>query len=73
MEIDSRVAKEKKLSPLELQEKLERDNCAACIQKRVHSIEEWKNHPNAGHGFDGSKWTKPELAPDFQKSEIEKA
>jgi len=73
MEPNSRVAKEKELSPLERQEKQERETCPACIEKRVHSEPEWKNHPNAGHGFDGSKWTKPELAPDFQKSEIEKA
>jgi hypothetical protein len=26
-------------------------NCAACTEKRLHSEEEWKNHPHRGYGF----------------------
>lgn len=37
-------------------------DCAACRERRVHSEDEWKNHPHSGHGLgaDG-KWTHPEL------------
>ena len=26
-------------------------DCPACSVKRLHSEEDWKNHPLAGHGF----------------------
>jgi hypothetical protein len=44
-------------------ERTERANCPACIGKRCHTEEEWKNHPMRGHGFEDGKWSKPELAP----------
>jgi hypothetical protein len=39
-------------------------NCAACTEKRLHSEEEWENHPHRGHGFTREQgWSLPELAP----------
>jgi hypothetical protein len=37
--------------------------CPACDNKRLHGPAEWKNHPYAGHGFNGTVWTHPDLAP----------
>lgn len=28
--------------------------CEACVEQRVHSEEEWKNHPDRGNGFNKS-------------------
>jgi hypothetical protein len=36
--------------------------CAACTDKRVHTPADWAHHPYAGHGFNGSVWTHPDLA-----------
>lgn len=36
--------------------------CPACREKRIHTDEEWKNHPLRGHGFaDNRGWTHPDL------------
>jgi hypothetical protein len=35
--------------------------CPACELKRVHTREDWLHHPYAGHGFNGSVWTHPDL------------
>lgn len=33
-------------------------DCPACLAKRLHSKEDWKNHPLAGHGFySGQGWS----------------
>jgi hypothetical protein len=37
--------------------------CPACSNKRVHALEDWKYHPYATHGFNGSFWTHPDLVP----------
>ena len=38
-------------------------SCPACIAYRLHTKAEWdKYHPYRGHGFDGAKWTHPDLA-----------
>jgi hypothetical protein len=35
--------------------------CPACMGERVHSAEEWKNHPLARHGYAKEiGWTHPE-------------
>lgn len=35
--------------------------CAACMGERLHTAEEWKNHPLAGHGFTKeSGWSHPD-------------
>jgi len=47
----------------QLRERTERANCPACIEKRCHTEEEWKNHPMRRHGYSDGKWSKPELAP----------
>jgi hypothetical protein len=40
------------------------DRCAACDVKRLHTPEDWKNHPFAGHGFTREQgWTHPDLSP----------
>ena len=57
MEPNSRVAKK---------EAEESRNCPACMAQRCHTEEEWKNHPNRGHGFEDGKWSKPELDPNFR-------
>jgi hypothetical protein len=37
------------------------DKCPACAEGRVHTPEEWKNHPLAGHGLvAGRGWTHPD-------------
>lgn len=44
-------------------EKLERALCPACSAHRVHSPEEWKNHPFRGHGYTRETgWTRSKLA-----------
>jgi hypothetical protein len=35
--------------------------CPACTDKRVHTPADWAYHPYAGHGFNGSMWTHPDL------------
>jgi hypothetical protein len=47
----------------QLRERTERANCPACIGKRCHTAEEYKNHPMRGHGCSDGKWSKPELKP----------
>jgi hypothetical protein len=37
--------------------------CPACANKRVHALDDWKYHPYATHGFNGSFWTHPDLVP----------
>jgi hypothetical protein len=39
---------------------------------RCHTEEEWKNHPLAGHGFNGSAWTHPD-AKAAHDAEVEAA
>jgi hypothetical protein len=41
------------------------EDCPACIEKRVHTAEEWRDyHPLAGHGYsEGQGWTRPDLDP----------
>ena len=41
-------------------------DCPACEAKRLHTPEEMKYHPYAGHGFNGSVWTHPDLDPARQ-------
>jgi hypothetical protein len=37
--------------------------CPACIVRRLHTEEEWKLHPFAGHGFTKEQgYTHPRLA-----------
>ena len=38
-------------------------DCPACEAKRLHTPEEMKYHPYAGHGFNGAEWTHPDLDP----------
>jgi hypothetical protein len=47
--------------------------CEACRKNRCHTSEEWRNHPRAGHGFNGVIWTRPELSPMFLASPKEAA
>jgi hypothetical protein len=36
--------------------------CAACEEKRVHTVAEWKLHRFAGHGYsEGIGWSHPDL------------
>ena len=43
---------EKKIpTATDLRESVERAGCRACLQKRLHTAEEWANHPMAGHGY----------------------
>jgi hypothetical protein len=36
--------------------------CPACDAKRLHSEEEWKNHPLRGHGYTKEQgWSHPAL------------
>ena len=38
--------------------------CPACTAKCLHTSEDWKLHPYAGHGYaSGQGWTHPDLAP----------
>jgi hypothetical protein len=37
--------------------------CPACHFKRLHTAEDWKNHPWAGHGYNGTSWSHPDLVP----------
>lgn len=37
-------------------------DCAACVAKRRHADEDWKNHPQAGHGDVAEQgWSDPGL------------
>ena len=38
-------------------------DCPACEAKRLHTPEEMKYHPYAGHGFNGVEWTHRERDP----------
>ena len=71
MEKDSRVAKQRE--KLDNAETLQRAACPACIEKRVHTEDEWKqNHPHRHHGKgDGKVWTGP-LAAYFAGENKEK-
>lgn len=43
-------------------EEVERRDCPACCGRRVHTEEEWKDHPFAGHGYTKEHgWTHPAL------------
>jgi hypothetical protein len=64
MENNNRVAKEREKTALEIQQDIERASCPACIAYRCHTEEEWKNHPDAGHGGSEGKWSKPHLAQE---------
>lgn len=38
--------------------------CSACQAKRLHTDEDWKQHPYKGHGFlKGQGWSHEDLAP----------
>jgi hypothetical protein len=54
--------------------------CPACTEKRVHTAEDWKHHPYAGHGYqERLGWTHPDLesrgmaSNDLEKQEVLKA
>jgi hypothetical protein len=50
----------------------ERRNCPACIGRRVHTEEEWRNHPYRGHGMTRETgWSHPELAAEAQRAKQE--
>ena len=36
-------------------------NCLACADKRLHTAADWTYHPMAGHGYNGTLWTHPDL------------
>ncbi len=73
METNSRVAKQREKTHLEIQEEYERASCPACIAYRCHTEAEWKNHPNQTHGCTEGVWSKPELAKDaIERAEKEK-
>lgn len=41
----------------------EASKCAACQNKRLHTAEDWENHPLAGHGYTREQgFSHPELA-----------
>lgn len=45
-------------------------DCPACQEHRVHTVDDWANHPLAGHGYTlETGWTKEEAK---QKSEEER-
>jgi hypothetical protein len=44
--------------------------CMACIEKRVHTEEEWKNHPYARHGFENGKWSHLDLEKEHQEKQV---
>lgn len=45
-----------------LRESEERKGCPACGEQRLHTEEEWKNHPFHKHGYTGEQgWTHPDL------------
>jgi len=35
--------------------------CPACAEKRLHTAADWTYHPLAGHGYNGTSWTHPDL------------
>jgi hypothetical protein len=44
--------------------------CPACENKRVHTPEDWKHHPYAGHGYqDGQGWSHRDLEPPSSPGE----
>lgn len=43
----------------------ERASCPACIEKRLHTEQEWKNHPYRGHGISDGKPSREDLAPSW--------
>ena len=44
--------------------------CPACTEKRVHTPEDWKLHPYAGHGYqERLGWTHKDLANAPAKEE----
>jgi hypothetical protein len=47
------------------------ETCPACIEKRLHTPEEWRLHPLAGHGKNGGEgWSHLDLLP--AKGELKK-
>lgn len=40
--------------------------CSACEFKRLHGPLDWDQHPYAGHGYNGTAWTHPDLADGTQ-------
>lgn len=43
-------------------------DCPACTAKRLHTAEDWKHHPHAGHGYThGVGWSLAELEPGKEK------
>ena len=47
--------------------------CPACLEKRLHTHEDWRNHPLAGHGYAPELgWTHPEAqrASEKERKEI---
>ena len=40
------------------------NSCPACVYGTRHTVREWREyHPLAGHGFDGERWSHPDLDP----------
>lgn len=47
--------------------------CPACLERRVHTEEEWKHHKYRTHGFTPEQgWTHPDLAKEALQSKQEK-
>ena len=45
--------------------------CPACESKRLHTTEDWAQHPYAGHGYvPGHGWTHPDLANGTQAGAV---
>jgi hypothetical protein len=47
-------------------------DCPACAAKRVHTPEEWKLHPMAGHGCYDGKWSHPDLIAEAEAKKATK-
>lgn len=47
--------------------------CPACTAQRVHTEQEWTNHPTRGHGYTREQgWTHPQADVDH-KAAVEKS
>jgi len=49
--VEQQPTSEQTRAELDRQSQREREACPACQEKRIHSNDEWANHPNAGKGF----------------------
>lgn len=47
-------------------------DCPACVWKRIHSTEDWENHPLAGHGFTKEQgYSSPIVREVMEKEKLE--